>query len=162
MRGLPWALFLKLNLILCFSTSFSITSAFLCGLLGKKLFVCYKLRFSNCFLEKELGEIDGDVSFWPVEDLSLSSIDWLSITMWELSEVVPLYVFVNFRYRSFTLYCSYWWGFSFSFDRHIFFSALRISFSCLSWFSPGRGYTFPHLSVQCILSWDDLTKNTKK
>ena len=39
------------------------------------MFVRDKLRFSNCFLEKELGEIDGDISFWPVEDPGLSSID---------------------------------------------------------------------------------------
>ena len=43
-----------------------------------------------------------------------------------------------------------------------FFSALRISFSCLSCFLPSRAYTFQHSSGHCILlSWDDLTKNTK-
>ena len=68
-------LFLKLNLTLYFSASFSIISAFLCGLLGKKLFAPDKLQCSDCLLEKELGEIDGDASFWPVEGPGLSSID---------------------------------------------------------------------------------------
>ena len=44
-----------------------------------------------------------------------------------------------------------------------FFSALYISFSCLSRYSPGRAYNFRHSSVNCILlSWDDLKKNTEK
>ena len=75
LRCLPRALFLKLNLTLYFSASFSITSTFLCGLLGKKLFTRDKLRCSDCLLEKELGEIDDDESFWPVEDPGISSIE---------------------------------------------------------------------------------------
>ena len=95
---------MKLNLTLYFYASFSLTSAFLCGLLGKKLFARDKLRYSDCLLEKELGEVNSDVSFSPVDDPGLSSIDWLSITMSELSEVVILDVFLNFQYCSFTLY----------------------------------------------------------
>ena len=75
MRGISRALFLKLNLTLYFSAGFSITSVFLCGLLGKKLFVRDKIRCSDCLLEKELGETDGDVSFRSAEDRGLCSID---------------------------------------------------------------------------------------
>ena len=42
-------------------------------------------------------------------------------------------------------------GFLLVFPAISFFSALNISFSCLSCFSPVRGYTFGHSSVHCIL-----------
>ena len=98
------------------------------------MFVRDKLRFSNCFLEKELGEIDGDISFWPVEDLGLSSIDWLSITMSELSEVVALDAFFQLSVSLVHLILLILMGFTFSFARHIFFLNASYFFSLSEFF----------------------------
>ena len=116
-----------------------------------------RLWYSDCLLEKELGEIDGGVSFWPVEDPGLSSIDWLSITISELLEVVVLDVFLNFRNRSFTLYCSYWWGLSFSFACHILFLSESYFFFLSELFFAKQSLNFSAFTtVHCILlSWYD-------
>ena len=77
-----------------FSTNFLMTSAFLRGLFGKWLSAWDRLRWSVYLL---LNELSGLEEHWPASSTSTALFS----------------LFCILRYRSLTLYCSYFIGFSF-------------------------------------------------
>ena len=94
-----------------FSTNFSMTSAFLCELFGKWLSARDRLRWSVCLL---LNELSGREEHWPAFSTSTALFS----------------LFCSLRYRSLTLSCSYFLGFSFNLVRHDFLRRASIFFFC--------------------------------
>ena len=87
------------------------TSAFLCGLFGKWLSARDRLRWSVCLL---LNELSGLEKHWPASSAS----------------TVLFSLFCSLWYRSLTLYCSYFTGFSFNLARHNFLRRASFFFFC--------------------------------
>ena len=109
-RGLP-RFVLKGIFTWYFSTNFLMTSAFLQGLFSKWLSARDRLRWSVCLL---LNELLGLQEHWPVFPTSIALFSF----------------FCSLLYRSLTLYCLYFIGFSFNLARHNFLQRATFFFFC--------------------------------
>ena len=101
---------LKIIFTWYFSTNFLMT--FLCGLFSKWLSARDRLRWIVCLL---LNELSGLEEHWPASSTSTALLFSL---------------FFSLPYRSLTLYCLYFIGFSFNLARHNFLRSASFFFFC--------------------------------